>query len=97
MRQKDIPKEVIIKDSVWKIKFKRDLGSDGDRIIEGLCIPDEKAIFIRQGQTLDERIDTYLHELIHAIEFEYNFRLKHKHVYKLSEALVQIFCDNIKN
>jgi hypothetical protein len=90
MKQKHFPRELMIKDSIWKIKFVREL--EGDCL--GLCDPGEKIIYIKQGQSYQERLDSVLHEVLHAINFEYNFEIKHQHVYKLAEAMARIYVEN---
>lgn len=94
MRRKDIPKSIQIKDQIWSIKFKRDLGTMDNKELLGLCIFDERAIFLKTGQNQLELCDSFYHELIHAITHEYEFYLDHRHIYKLGEAMAQIYIDN---
>ncbi len=93
MRQRDVPRELQIGDSFWTIKFVRCI--EGDLNTLGLCDPSEYTIYIKQGQNYEERLNTVLHEITHAISYEYGFyeALKHAHVYKLAEGFTQIFLD----
>lgn len=96
MRQRDIPRELWINGNRWKIKFVRDL-SEGDTkhaICRGMCDPSTKIIYIRQGQSYLERLDTVFHEILHSLEFEYEIELDHKHVYKMGEAMAKLYLEN---
>lgn len=90
MKQKHFPRELVIKDDIWKVRFVRKISDN----TLGLCDPSEKTIYIKQGQSYQERLDTFLHEVVHAINFEYNFEIKHNHVYKLAEAMAKIYIEN---
>ena len=91
-----IPRTIVIRDSIWSIKFVRKIEAHGNSKREtlGLCDPAEKTIYIKTKLPYQLKIDTALHELIHATEFEYNFELDHKHVYLLGEAFAKLFVDN---
>ena len=91
MKQKDFPKEMWIKDSCWQVRFVRNIDERGTL---GLCDPAIKTIFIKQGQSYQERLDTYWHEVMHIFENEYGFSLNHKHVHKLGEAMARFYVEN---
>lgn len=93
MKQRSIPREIHLGDSIWKVKFVRKIPDEAEDTL-GLCDPSECTIYIKQGQSYVSRLDTLFHEIIHAIENEYEFDLDHKHVYKLGEALAKFFVDN---
>ena len=84
MKRSEFPKHLIINEDIWSVVFLNNF--DGDQV--GECCPSEMLIKIKNGQGADERLKTFLHEVVHAIEFSYNFQLNHKHVYKLEEGLV---------
>lgn len=88
----EYPKEVFIKGSVWKLFFKRCIDNNQDDL--GLCDASEKELFIKLGQIPRERLATFIHELIHAFEEEYDFDLPHPIVYKLEKAIVAFLLDN---
>lgn len=93
MRQKDIPKDLWVKEELWSVKFVRKLKM-GKIECRGLTDPSTRTIYILQGQSYIERADTFFHELIHAFEIEYGINLKHSHVYLLGEAFAKILVDN---
>lgn len=76
-----IPRQVVFGDSIWDVKFKRDL-RDGRQLLDGLCCPSEYTIYIRTGLSPKERWRTFTHECVHAMDYEYNekFRLKEETV-----------------
>lgn len=95
MKQKHIPKELLIGESLWRVRFVRHIPDNSkDKLTLGLCCPDEKTIYIRQGQSFEERLDTVIHEIIHAAEYEFQFELEHRHVHKLGEVLAKIYIQN---
>lgn len=82
---KDIPKLIRIKDDVfYKVKFKRGKSMPG---YDGLCHFDTKEIWIGPHTTPQERLETFAHEVIHAIHHEWGFDMPHKMVYNLEEPI----------
>lgn len=94
MKQKQIKKEWLVNGNPWKVKFKREIKDTDTTFCLGLCDPSEKTIYIKQGQTYEERLDTFYHELIHSFEDEYGFELEHKLVHKLAKALARFYVEN---
>lgn len=93
MKQKNVPRELLIKDNLWAIKFIHKIpGNDKDLL--GLCDPSCLTIFLKKKQNFTELADTLIHEIIHAFEYEYDFSLNHKHVYKLGEAFASLWVEN---
>jgi hypothetical protein len=84
-----LPREVWVKDAVYRISYKRGLDEFG------YCDMNEKKIVIRAGLSFQERLDTLVHEISHAIEEEWDFDVKHEHIHKLSTAWAQVLVDNI--
>lgn len=93
MRQRDFPKELLIGDNIWRVKFVRKIPDDNPYCV-GLCDPSLFIIYIKTGMTFEERIEIFAHELTHAFCFEYGFDIKHKHIYKLGEAVARLYVDN---
>jgi hypothetical protein len=94
LKLKDYPRQIQVGDSLWSVKFKRDLGQTETRITWGLCCPAEQTIYIRLGQTQKERLKTFLHELLHAIEEEYGFEVPHQLIHRLEDPLARFLMDN---
>lgn len=93
MRQKDVPKELLIGENIWQIKFVRRIERD-DNIL-GLCDPGDYTIYIKQGLSCAERGATVLHEIYHSISYEYGFyAMNHRHLDGLAQGLMRLFLDN---
>lgn len=69
-------------------------GNTKHSVTLGLCDPSDKTIYIKTGLPYQLKIDTAVHEIIHAIEHEYDFELDHRHVYILGEALAKVWVEN---
>lgn len=91
MRLRDYPRQIVIGDSIWEVKFVRDI--DNGRTA-GNCDPNEQVISIRMGQCETERLKTFIHELFHAWEEEYGLEIPHKLIYRLEEPIVDFIQDN---
>ena len=62
----------------------------------GLCDFELKVIFIKNKQKPTETFKTFIHEFLHAIEFEFNCGLEHSLIYKFEESIAKALYDNIK-
>jgi hypothetical protein len=89
-RAKTYPKTVHVGDEAWSVEFVDTLGQD----TLGICDPSTNCIRILRGQTRRELFSTFVHEVLHAFEFSYDFQLKHKHVEKLEKAIVDFLLEN---
>ena len=90
---KDYLREVQIGDSIWEIKFVRKIPKEPETTI-GLCDPSEHVIYIRLGQSPEQRFKTFIHELCHAVCYEYAIPECHKVIYALEEPILRLFSDN---
>lgn len=69
----------------YEVLFTDDFVKDRKQV--GECRPDTKQIVIKNGQSDTESYKTYLHELFHALSFEYpEMNLTEKQVRLLEEA-----------
>ena len=93
MKQSDYPKELWIGDALWRVKFVRKL-QDGRGILDGLCDPSETTIYLRMGHDRAERFKTLVHEILHAIEYEWKLELPHQIIYGMEEPIYRILVDN---
>ena len=89
----DFPKELVIGESTWRVKWRRSIPEGGKGCV-GLCCEEEKIIHIKLGQTRSERVSTFFHELLHAAEVEYGFEIPHRLIYKLEGPLSKVFLQN---
>lgn len=91
------PRRIHIKDDIWEIKFRRlDFFPPGEI---GYCDPSTMEIGLCLGMNKKETFQTFVHELIHAIEYSYNFQVVQRHVmndnvYKITEGVVDILTKN---
>lgn len=90
---KKYPRRVYVRDSYYKILFVEAEDKDLDGAI-GICDPARQFIKIRKGMSPRETLATFIHEMAHALEFEYNIPIKHKAVYKLEKAVFNLLLDN---
>lgn len=90
---KQYPKEIVIGDNVWSVKFFRK--KKGHANTSGLCDPSTKTIWLKQGQTHTELMSTYIHEVLHAFEDEYNHPIPHKTIYALEQAIMNFLFANL--
>lgn len=63
---------------------------DGNPDVLGLCDPNMRTIFIKTNLSDRLVLQTLIHELIHAIEFEYQQPIPHRITYTLDEGLAAI-------
>jgi hypothetical protein len=85
---KQYPASVSIRGETYKILFVKNLDCLGETNWE------DKTIKIRAGMSKNETFRTFIHESLHAIEFDWPVNLKHKTVYKLEKAIFQFLLDN---
>jgi hypothetical protein len=93
------PTTLKIGDRVYKIKFvksirgcKRPVGK-GATI--GICDPARIEILIKKGLSIDETLKTFIHEVLHAFEYEYDIKIAHIGVDKFEEAIFDFIWANI--
>jgi hypothetical protein len=86
-------REWIINGEHWQLKFANHIDKD----TLGICDPSDKTITIKRGLDKVELLKTAIHEIIHSFELEYKFNLKHAHVYKLEDAIVDFVFNNFES
>ena len=82
------PKKIYFANECYKIKFKKGLDCYGTTNAH------KRLITIKSGMSRRSTLATFIHELLHMIEFEAPLKLKHKMIYKLERAIVEIMIDN---
>lgn len=91
-----LPREILVGDSIWTVKTVRKVpttqGSKRENI--GLCDPSTNEVLLKTGLDARERLETFLHEVLHCIEFEYEMELGHKIIYALQGPIAQFLIDN---
>jgi hypothetical protein len=91
-RTRKYPKVVIVRDMPWRVKFVRNC--PGSRTDLGLCCPSQQTIYIKLKQKPKETFMTFIHELLHAFEFEYDFNIPHKAIEQLEKPISEFVLDN---
>lgn len=90
------PKELEIGGETYRIRFipyQKRPEKDGKRFY-GYCDNDLRTIEIMRGQGREESFKTLIHEILHAMEFEYEFDIPHRLVARLEEPLFRFLIDN---
>lgn len=88
---KSLTRELKVRDETYQIRYIRKFD---DKKTMGECDPSKREIRIKTGLTPKQRFRTLIHEILHALEFEYDLDLKHKLVYDLEMPLYRLFKDN---
>ncbi len=82
------PKRIFIKNETYRIVFTDKITHYGD------TDPVKCRIRIRAGMSRRETYMTFIHEILHAMAFAGDFKLKHKTVYALEKSIFELLCDN---
>ncbi len=67
---------------------------DGSKETYGICDPSKSEILIRSGQSGDDRLKTFFHEICHALEDAYQIEIPHDQVYRWEVAWSEFFVSN---
>lgn len=92
-RQRDYPKTLIIGENSWDIIFVRKIPGEDESTL-GLCNATECTIYIKMGQSPEERFKSLIHELMHAIAYTYNIKQDHNVIWKLETPILKLLLDN---
>lgn len=91
LKRRDYPKELHIESEIYRIKFVRKF-KDKSTVAE--ADPESKEIRILCGQTHDETLKCFIHEVLHTLEFENDLDIKHKLIYALEKPIFNFLRDN---
>jgi Zn-dependent peptidase ImmA (M78 family) len=86
--QSEYPNKIHFSDVVYRVKFKKGLKC------YGYTDSSKKLIVIKKGISPRQTLCTFVHELLHVIEFDHPVKIKHKTIYKLEAAIVELLLDN---
>lgn len=89
MRERDIPRQLTIRGNEWTVRLVNKMPHGADDCV-GLCVFDDREIYILRGQTPRERGATAWHEILHAIEWEYKVKIGHRIINRLEYAMLDV-------
>jgi len=92
---KGYPRRVKIGDSFYRIRFVKKIQGT-DKKYSGMFYPHTKQICILNSLSKDETLKTYLHEISHAMECEYDIKISHKAIYQYEEAIFDYIVANMQ-
>lgn len=91
---KELPKTYKVQGETYKIKQAKLAIKEDARAIAS-CDPETRTIVFRQDLTNKrELFKTLIHELLHALEFEYSLNLPHKVIRDLEEPITRFLEEN---
>lgn len=91
---KDYPKLVDVESMNWEVRFKRKLFHEGKEV-DGLCDYEEKVIYIRIKKDRCDMFRVFIHEVLHAIEYENDHDIPHKYIEQIDTGLAKFMRKNI--
>lgn len=80
----DYPDTIRIGKTSWKISFSNEVLKDD---WAGYCCDESRTIYLAAGMGKKETFVTLVHELLHAMDFDFDIRIPHRVVYGLEEPL----------
>ncbi len=92
-RQRDYPRQLQIGDNIWDVVFCREIKDEPASTL-GLMDPSDCTIYIRMGQTPEERFKTFAHEICHAVCYEFKIEENHRVIHNLEEPILRFLIDN---
>lgn len=87
-----IPKKLKVGGSIYKIKLVNQI--EIDPLCQGLTRYGDHVIEISENQGKQSRELTFLHELVHALLFHFNYEQNEDLVERLAQALYMVIKDN---
>ena len=91
-KRNGIPSHIRVGAAMYKIVINKDkLIEDGS---DGYCNPADSVLVINSEVGPQRKWQVLVHELLHAIEVQYNIKLNHRKINQLESALYQLLKDN---
>lgn len=81
---KEYPKTLKINNAIYSIKFRKRMPTSG---VSGLCDGTNKVIYIAANNIQSEIFKTFIHEVLHAMEFEYRIKIEHEAIHQFEDAI----------
>lgn len=91
----DLPKFVDVGTATYKVIVTDRMPRLDGKALFGLCCSGAKKIWVRKSLPDDEKLSTFWHEVLHALDFEWGVgSLTHEAIYELEKPLACFIQDN---
>lgn len=87
-------REMLVGDSIWRLKRNRKRQVLRGKILDGLCDPSEQTIYVYAGLKGKPALVAAVHEFFHILEDEYEVEIGHGIIEKIEEGVAQFLIDN---
>lgn len=87
-KQEHYPSKIYAATEAYTVVFVKNLKCYGE------TDPEKHVIRLKDGMSRRSLFVTFVHELLHVLEFEHNIPIKHKMVYQLERAITELIFDN---
>lgn len=85
-KNSDYPKRIFIGDDEWRVMFVNEVSGLDDHL--GEADPGDSVLKIKKGLSHKEKLSTFVHELLHAFEFSYDYEMSHQTIYDLEMPII---------
>lgn len=89
-----MPKTLRVKDADYAVRVVATIPDDPKGRLVGLCCAETETIYLAKNQSDRDLLKTLIHEILHAVEFEWDIDIRHKQIYALEEPLYRLIADN---
>lgn len=93
-KKSQYPTKIKVNKAIYTVVFVDNI--EGGLSTLGLCDPNTKVIFIRNKLKPKDTLKVFIHEVLHALEFEFELKIEHNLIYNLMDPLFLLFYDNLK-
>jgi len=92
-----IPRKLKVGPHTYKVRRKKKIVDEEGHELRGECRVEERVILLQSGLKNTRLCETFLHEVMHAIDEENQMELGENRVNLISLCLLQIILDNKLN
>lgn len=103
-RPSEYPSTLTINNHVWTVKFKKKLVEDKVEVmgVTTFCDDEEEPTRLIEIALNQHKMPlsnlaimhTFVHETLHAMEYEFNIKIPHKAIYALDQVIVEVLLAN---
>lgn len=91
-----IPRSILIKNKLWKIRQKTNLTDDYGNLVYGLCCYESKTLWIERAVGKKLKSQILLHEVLHGCFFELKAKLSFKEDERITQGLEEILLKSFR-